>query len=128
MNCAIPCFANTIVIAAVSVVFPWSTCPIVPTFTCGFVRSYFCFAILSGSCAHAAAPAPAVGSKRDDSLQVLQRAAPRFPVAAVTTDYWLPEGTPSLGEIRFAKVTGRTHEPQNLLPDGLECQPENQSK
>src|SRR5689334_6449353 len=33
------------VIAAVSVVFPWSTWPIVPTFTCGFVRSYFCFAI-----------------------------------------------------------------------------------
>ena len=31
-------------IAAVSVVFPWSTCPIVPTFTCGFVRSNFCFA------------------------------------------------------------------------------------
>src|SRR5712691_12049760 len=27
------------VIAAVSVVFPWSTCPIVPTFTCGLVRS-----------------------------------------------------------------------------------------
>jgi hypothetical protein len=33
------------VIAAVSVVFPWSTCPIVPTFTCGFVRSNFAFAI-----------------------------------------------------------------------------------
>jgi len=29
------------VIAAVYVVFPWSTCPIVPTFTCGFVRSNF---------------------------------------------------------------------------------------
>src|SRR3954447_17823920 len=34
--------ASTIVIAAVSVVFPWSTCPIVPTFTCGFVRWNFC--------------------------------------------------------------------------------------
>src|SRR5208283_182757 len=27
--------------AAVSVVFPWSTCPMVPTFTCGFVLSNF---------------------------------------------------------------------------------------
>src|SRR4029079_5883422 len=35
----------TFVNAAVSVVFPWSTWPIVPTFTCGFVRSNFCFAI-----------------------------------------------------------------------------------
>jgi hypothetical protein len=34
------------VIAAVSVVFPWSTCPIVPTFTCGFVLSNFFFAIV----------------------------------------------------------------------------------
>jgi hypothetical protein len=33
------------VIAAVSVVFPWSMCPIVPTFTCGFERSNFSFAI-----------------------------------------------------------------------------------
>jgi len=31
------------VIAAVNVVFPWSTWPIVPTFTCGFVRSNFSF-------------------------------------------------------------------------------------
>src|SRR5262245_10094441 len=37
-----PCFAAiTFVSAAVSVVFPWSTCPIVPTFTCGFVRANF---------------------------------------------------------------------------------------
>src|ERR687890_275339 len=43
---ASPFIASTFVIAAVSVVFPWSTCPIVPTFTCGFVRSNFCFAIL----------------------------------------------------------------------------------
>jgi hypothetical protein len=34
------------VIAAVNVVFPWSMCPIVPTFMCGFVRSYFCFDML----------------------------------------------------------------------------------
>src|SRR6185369_14189267 len=31
--------------AAVSVVLPWSTWPIVPTFTCGLVRSNFPFAI-----------------------------------------------------------------------------------
>ena len=31
--------------AAVSVVLPWSMCPIVPTFTWGFVRSNFCLAI-----------------------------------------------------------------------------------
>jgi hypothetical protein len=35
------------VIAAVNVVFPWSTCPIVPTFTCGFVRSNLALAIAS---------------------------------------------------------------------------------
>src|SRR6266498_4777889 len=44
-NSASPFFAWILVIAAVSVVFPWSTCPIVPTFTCGFVRSNFCLAI-----------------------------------------------------------------------------------
>src|SRR3989442_3168566 len=38
-------FASTCVIAAVSVVFPWSTCPIVPTFTCGLVRSNLLLAI-----------------------------------------------------------------------------------
>ncbi len=31
--------AMTLVMAAVSVVLPWSTCPIVPTLTCGFLRS-----------------------------------------------------------------------------------------
>src|SRR6185437_1891288 len=35
------CFDNTLVMAAVSVVLPWSTCPIVPTFTCGLLRSNF---------------------------------------------------------------------------------------
>ena len=44
-NCASPFFAWIIVIAAVNVVFPWSTCPIVPTFTCGFVRSNFALAM-----------------------------------------------------------------------------------
>jgi hypothetical protein len=36
---------STVVIAAVSVVLPWSTCPIVPTLTCGLVRSNLPFAI-----------------------------------------------------------------------------------
>src|SRR5262245_457086 len=44
---AIPLFfvCSTFVIAAVNVVLPWSMCPIVPMFTCGFVRSYFAFAM-----------------------------------------------------------------------------------
>ncbi len=33
------------VIAAVSVVFPWSTWPMVPTFTCGFFRSNLALAM-----------------------------------------------------------------------------------
>ena len=40
-----PLSAATFVIAAVSVVLPWSMCPMVPTFTCGFERSNFSFAI-----------------------------------------------------------------------------------
>src|SRR5438067_2407040 len=40
-----PCSASTFVIAAVSVVLPWSMCPIVPTLTCGFLRSNFAFAM-----------------------------------------------------------------------------------
>src|SRR5215831_9925330 len=46
-----PCSARTFVIAAVSVVLPWSMCPIVPTLRCGFERSNFCLAILSFSLA-----------------------------------------------------------------------------
>src|SRR5580765_2939739 len=45
MNFARPFSADTLVKAAVNVVLPWSTCPIVPTFTCGFRRSYFAFAM-----------------------------------------------------------------------------------
>src|SRR5918911_3900639 len=40
-----PFSASVLVIAAVSVVLPWSTWPIVPTLTCGLVRSNFCFAM-----------------------------------------------------------------------------------
>src|SRR5258705_6815398 len=35
------------VIAAVNVVLPCSMCPIVPMFTCGFVRSYLALAMIS---------------------------------------------------------------------------------
>jgi len=47
VNSAPPDSANTFVIAAVSVVLPWSTWPIVPTLQCGFVRSNFAFAIFA---------------------------------------------------------------------------------
>ena len=36
-----PLSASVFVIAAVSVVLPWSTWPMVPTFTCGLSRSNF---------------------------------------------------------------------------------------
>src|ERR1700739_374438 len=41
------CFCNTFVMAAVKVVLPWSTCPIVPMFTCGLLRSNFSLLIFS---------------------------------------------------------------------------------
>src|SRR5687768_18534683 len=40
-----PLSAEILVSAAVRVVLPWSTCPIVPTFTCGLFRSNFALAI-----------------------------------------------------------------------------------
>src|ERR1051325_3073608 len=43
-----PLSAEILVSAAVSVVFPWSTCPIVPTFTWGLVRSNLALAIARG--------------------------------------------------------------------------------
>src|ERR1044071_10041600 len=44
-NFAHPVSAATFVSDAVRVVLPWSMCPIVPTFTCGFERSNFSLAI-----------------------------------------------------------------------------------
>src|SRR4029077_14978653 len=41
---ACPDFARTVVIAAVRVVLPWSTWPMVPMLTCGLLRSNFAFA------------------------------------------------------------------------------------
>src|SRR3569833_334699 len=38
-------FYCMVLIAAFKAVLPWSTCPMVPTFTCGFVRSNFSLAI-----------------------------------------------------------------------------------
>src|SRR3954468_19222724 len=40
-----PLSDETFVNAAVVVVFPWSTWPMVPTFTCGLVRSNFALAM-----------------------------------------------------------------------------------
>src|SRR3954452_18413441 len=40
------CLARTLVIAAVRVILPWSTCPIVPTFRCGLFLSNLPLAIV----------------------------------------------------------------------------------
>src|SRR6185295_15963722 len=40
-----PLSVETLVSAAVSVVLPWSTCPIVPTLQCGFSRLNFSLAM-----------------------------------------------------------------------------------
>src|SRR6185436_15336893 len=45
MNFAHPLSDDTFVRAAVRVVLPWSMCPIVPTFTCGLLRSNFSLAM-----------------------------------------------------------------------------------
>src|SRR5687768_18127512 len=58
-SCACPCKASVLVMAAVRLVLPWSTCPIVPTFTCGLVRANFCFPI---------APARSFHPLQDDVL------------------------------------------------------------
>src|SRR5437762_14307300 len=49
MNFAQPLSAATFVSAAVSVVFPWSMWPMVPTLTWGLDRSNFSFAIATRS-------------------------------------------------------------------------------
>src|SRR6185312_2144595 len=63
MNVAPPVSANTFVMAAVSVVLPWSTCPIVPTLQCGLFRSNFAFAIARKSLSsYRLLPSPYVGA------------------------------------------------------------------
>src|SRR5256885_11566822 len=72
-----PVSASTFVIAAVSDVFPWSTCPIVPTLQCGFVRSNFSLAIrlsVSPSCRWRLA---AIDVRRKDQFVLLNRDALR---------------------------------------------------
>src|SRR5262249_6991498 len=44
---ALPCSARTARMAAVSVVLPWSMCPMVPTLTCGLVLVKVSFAMCS---------------------------------------------------------------------------------
>ena len=96
---------NTVAIAAVNVVLPWSTCPIVPTFTCGLVRSNF--------------PLPCFDSKKGDKQRwYTDPAAARFykwcpwresgpatsplPRACSTTE---PHGQ-NLCHKRFSEITG----------------------
>src|SRR5258707_11571126 len=62
--------ASTLVMAAVRVVLPWSMCPIVPTFTCGFVRSNFCLAIAL------LLPAPCHGHGGPDAVGLFLRSCP----------------------------------------------------
>lgn len=45
-NAAEPRALSTLVMAAVSVVLPWSTCPMVPMLRCGLVRTYACLGML----------------------------------------------------------------------------------
>ena len=61
-----PFSADTFVSAAVSVVFPWSTCPIVPTFTCGFVRSNFALAMCPLSSCEFGSLGRSVDDRRSD--------------------------------------------------------------
>src|SRR5437870_3227925 len=59
-----PLSAATLVSAAVRVVLPWSMCPMVPTFTCGLLRSNFSLAmspILVFPATRGVLPARAVG-------------------------------------------------------------------
>src|SRR5690348_14779008 len=65
--------ASTLVIAAVSVVLPWSMCPIVPTFTCGLLRTNFCFAMRFGDPPHS--PGAVLYSRRR-LLSLLRSATP----------------------------------------------------
>src|SRR6266540_824880 len=71
MNCASPFDAQYLVIAAVSVVFPWSTCPMVPTFTCGSLRSNFSLPMISLSSFERRLPGAGGGALRlgDDRLR-----------------------------------------------------------
>src|SRR3989304_2375766 len=92
-NWALPCRARYLVIAAVSVVLPWSMWPMVPTLTCGLVRSNFFLAIVlptSSPCSRGAA-AGGGGSPQSDPhsrrrLIYSQRSSPPAqPTHAVTS-------------------------------------------
>src|SRR5438477_12896153 len=87
--------AGTIVIAAVSVVFPWSTCPIVPTFTCCFVRSNFCFAIGLDLLVRTAG-----GPRHDDNAQRRDKRRPRVAQRAALTTNARPVERTGAGGVR----------------------------
>src|SRR5713101_6841953 len=73
-NSAPPRRARVLVMAAVSVVLPWSMCPMVPTFTCGLVRSNFFFATLL---ALPVRTLPCVRPELDDSGVLALESPPR---------------------------------------------------
>ena len=79
-----PLSAATFVSEAVKVVLPWSMCPIVPTFTCGFERSNFSFAI----CVVCSPPSPLRGYG-ETSLVLLSR-LPTLPVIALAASTQRP--------------------------------------
>ena len=86
---------STFVMAAVSVVLPWSMCPIVPTLTCGLVRSNFClpmsknFSWIGGGTSPAAVVRPPPGGSGRCS-----RGPRRYaPVALAMISFAIPSGT-----------------------------------
>src|SRR5262249_23500362 len=105
-NFAHPLSAATFVNAAVSVVFPWSMCPIVPTFTCGFDRSNFSFAIALRSVCHGAeAPSP--------------QNLPSIPVRAEPVEPRAEVGPPSTSSGRTVSLRLPLHSRHDFLADVL---------
>src|SRR5512144_2430541 len=80
-----PLSAEIFVSAAVRVVFPWSTCPIVPTFTWGLLRSNFAFAICSFSPTAGAGCVTDARRGTQDAVDRVARLAPCVYLVALAT-------------------------------------------
>ena len=82
---------GTLVMAAVGVVFPWSTWPIVPMFICGFLQfpssSQNHFQLHNGSCAVESlaliCTSPGMGARDWTILQEKYRVPPQSPIPAL---------------------------------------------
>lgn len=82
---------GTLVMAAVRVVFPWSTWPIVPMFICGFLQfpssSQNHFQLHNGSCAVESlaliCTSPGMGARDWTKLQEKYRVPPQSPLPAL---------------------------------------------